>query len=163
IVPQSNQKALTQADRDAAVTIGRQPKHFVSIDDPSPRPVPTADRAAVRRILNRHVKDAGLKPVGTVGRSTKFDPLLHEAIDNAVIPPGATVRVVRRGFQSGDAATAKAIVEVVPSGRVARARPGSTIGDVELGPTALERALGEFDVVRRPPGDFVRRPYAGVV
>src|SRR5690606_19290161 len=109
------------------------------------------------------VRDAGLKPVGTVGRSTKFNPLLHEAIDGAAIPPGATVRVVRRGFAIGDTATAKAIVEVVPSRRVAKARPGSTIGDVELGPTALERALGEFDVVRRPPGDFVRRPYAGVV
>ncbi|WP_162642257.1 hypothetical protein [Streptosporangium sp. 'caverna'] len=32
IVPESNQKTLTQQDRDAAVTIGDQAKHFLSIE-----------------------------------------------------------------------------------------------------------------------------------
>jgi hypothetical protein len=40
IVPESNQKALTQADRDSAVRIGDQNKHAITIGDPSPRPVP---------------------------------------------------------------------------------------------------------------------------
>ncbi len=31
IVPESNQKALSEADRQAAVTIGDQPKHFLAI------------------------------------------------------------------------------------------------------------------------------------
>ena len=31
IVPDSNQKALSDADRQAAVTIGDQPKHFLAI------------------------------------------------------------------------------------------------------------------------------------
>lgn len=40
IVPESNQKALTQAERDAAVVIGDQAKHAITIADPSPRPLP---------------------------------------------------------------------------------------------------------------------------
>ena len=32
IDPESNQKTLTQQDRDAAVTIGDQAKHFLSIE-----------------------------------------------------------------------------------------------------------------------------------
>src|SRR5690606_14986384 len=57
------------------------------------------DRTAVRRVLNRYVRDAGLKPVGTAGRTVRFDPRLHEAIDGVPIPEGTMVRVVRRGFQ----------------------------------------------------------------
>ena len=33
IIPESNQKTLTPADRDAAVVIGDQPKHLISIWD----------------------------------------------------------------------------------------------------------------------------------
>lgn len=44
IVPQSNQKALTQADHDSAVSIGGQDKHFITIDDPSPRPLPESKK-----------------------------------------------------------------------------------------------------------------------
>ncbi len=42
IVPESNQKTLTATDRTAAVRIGDQDKHVISIDDPSPRPLPAA-------------------------------------------------------------------------------------------------------------------------
>nr|WP_260408164.1 ADP-ribosyltransferase [Planomonospora venezuelensis] len=34
IVPEENQKTLTQADRDAAVVIGDQHKHFISLEEP---------------------------------------------------------------------------------------------------------------------------------
>ena len=40
IVPQSNQKALTQADRAAALHIGGQERHFLHFEDASPRPLP---------------------------------------------------------------------------------------------------------------------------
>jgi len=40
VVPQSNQKALTQADRDAAVFVGGQYKHAIRFADASPRPLP---------------------------------------------------------------------------------------------------------------------------
>ncbi len=41
VVPESNQKALTPRDRAAVVHFGDQEKHAISIDDPSPRPMPT--------------------------------------------------------------------------------------------------------------------------
>jgi len=44
VVPQSNQKALTQADRDAAIHVGGQDKHAISFGDASPRPLPKSLR-----------------------------------------------------------------------------------------------------------------------
>ena len=32
LIPEENQKALTSADRDAAVTIGKQAKHLIAIE-----------------------------------------------------------------------------------------------------------------------------------
>jgi hypothetical protein len=46
VVPQSNQKALTQADRDAAVHVGGQDKHAIRFNDPSPRPLPAPAKKA---------------------------------------------------------------------------------------------------------------------
>ena len=34
VVPESNQKALTERERRGAVTIGDQPKHFISMNNP---------------------------------------------------------------------------------------------------------------------------------
>lgn len=48
---------------------------------------------------------------------------------------------------------------VVP--RLAKTRPGATIGDVELGPTRLQEALGETPLIKRPVGQFVDRDYDG--
>lgn len=44
LVPESNQKMLRPVDREAAVVLGEQPKHALSIEDPTPRPVPPAGR-----------------------------------------------------------------------------------------------------------------------
>lgn len=40
LAPGSNTKALTQADRDAAIRIGTQEQHLISIHDPNPRTDP---------------------------------------------------------------------------------------------------------------------------
>ena len=52
VVPESNQKALTAADRAGAVHFGGQDKHAISFDDPSPQPVSTGkpiDREPLRK------------------------------------------------------------------------------------------------------------------
>jgi hypothetical protein len=53
IVPESNQKMLTQADRDAAVVIGDQAKHAIMLQDPSPRPVPTVKAPPAKKTAAR--------------------------------------------------------------------------------------------------------------
>src|SRR5690606_18370113 len=67
---------------------------------------------------------------------------------------------VRMMRERPPAAPVKAAKKAAP--RVARARPGSTIGDVELGPTQLDIAMGDAPpFLRRPPGDFRDRPIDG--
>jgi phosphoinositide 3-/4-kinase-like protein len=44
IVPESNQKTLTQADRAAEIVIGQQSKHLINIDDTTPTPLPEPAR-----------------------------------------------------------------------------------------------------------------------
>ena len=73
IVPESNQKALTQADRDSAVLIGDQAKHAITINDPSPRPNPLTETT------QRLARDAGLTPVAEPGQVVPFDRKRHEA------------------------------------------------------------------------------------
>lgn len=51
--------------------------------------------------------------------------------------------------------------EVAPAKRIAIARAGSTIGDVERGPTVGQVALGQAETVKRPPGSFLRRDLTG--
>jgi hypothetical protein len=53
IVPESNQKALTQADRDSAVVIGDQRKHMIHLDDASDRPLPDGEKVRVRGKVDR--------------------------------------------------------------------------------------------------------------
>lgn len=50
IVPESNQSALTQANRDGAVHFGGQNKHAIRFGDASPRPLPAAPRPAKKAV-----------------------------------------------------------------------------------------------------------------
>ena len=77
------------------------------------------------------------------GLSREIFTLLEDAYRQA----GGTVQAVTR--------------EALTVPRVAKARAGSTIGDVELGPTQFQIAIGEADLPRRPVGDFTDRPYDG--
>lgn len=77
------------------------------------------------------------------GLSREIFTLLEDAYRQA----GGTVQAVTR--------------EALTVPRVAKARAGSTIGDVELGPTQFQVAIGEADLPRRPVGDFTDRPYDG--
>ncbi len=74
------------------------------------------------------------------------------------IPAGSKkadiVRLLDEGPTPGPAVPAAAP-------RLVKARAGSTIGDVELGPTQFQIAIGEADLPRRPVGDFTDRPYDG--
>jgi hypothetical protein len=76
IVPESNQKTLTQADRDAAVVIGDQAKHAVMIEDPSPRSLPGAaptTKAAPRKRRTSAARDCGLALAGITTRALGHD------------------------------------------------------------------------------------------
>jgi len=68
------------------------------------------------------------------------------------LPPKALKADIVRALEEGPSA---------PTPRVVKARAGSTIGDVELGPTQGQVALGEADIPRRPTGDFRDRPFDG--
>lgn len=70
IVPESNQKALTEADRAAAIVIGNQNKHLISIfggnwraalrDNPPPMPAQVAAERRARQTAGREAKRARL-------------------------------------------------------------------------------------------------------
>lgn len=121
IVPQSNQKALTQADRDAAVRIGGQDKHFITIDRAEPRPDPlivAADDLAAK---------AGLTRLGTAGETVSYAAASHQAMPGTKLRAGQKVEVVRPGYTarlaSGeDVRLSKALVEPA----VAKAAPAKS-------------------------------------
>lgn len=95
IVPESNQKMLTQADRDSAVRIGDQDRHAITIDDPADRPTdPDAPRREMAALLAAH----GITPDAAAGDTVAFDRTVHEALPGTRLRDGQRVQVVRPGF-----------------------------------------------------------------
>jgi hypothetical protein len=109
IVPESNQKMLRPVDREAAISIGNQPRHAIAIDDPSPRPtggldlapvisaVESGDRDKARAEMAKLLKANGITPYGKAGDSTTFNRAEHQALPGSTLAPGAKVRIVRPG------------------------------------------------------------------
>jgi hypothetical protein len=94
--------------------------------------------------------DFGVAPTPTATRTVaQLRALAKER--GIVVPPGIRKPDLVRLLDEGAPAPP----------RVVRARPGSTIGDVELGPTVGQVALGDAPLVRRPIGDFAERAYDG--
>ena len=145
VVPENKQAALTQADRDAAISIGNQDRHNIAIDDPSPRPtggldlgpvisaIESGDRDKARAEMAKLLDLEGITPYGKAGDRAKFDPKQHEAIGK--VRQGADVQIVRPGLTlqrpGEDIRLSKSVVEAAeepPAGdfesRARRARKG---------------------------------------
>jgi hypothetical protein len=100
---------LRPVDREAAISIGNQPRHAIAIDDPSPRPtggldldpvisaVESGDRDKARTEMAKLLKSNGITPYGKAGDSAVFNRAEHQALPGSKLAPGAKVRIVRPG------------------------------------------------------------------
>ncbi len=91
-VPESAQGSLTDRQRAGALHYGDQDKHWLIIDDPSDRPVPSP-RAEMDRLLAAH----GITRDGEAGDTGAFTRSLHEPISGD-LREGQPVQVIRPGF-----------------------------------------------------------------
>ena len=73
VIPWDNLKALSQADRDAALRFGGQDNHAFRFEDPSPRPLPTTEGAPPKGEAARAAKKVAATPIPPIsGASAEY-------------------------------------------------------------------------------------------
>jgi hypothetical protein len=93
LTPEEDRRRITPADSEGAIRFGDMPTHFLSLEDPSPRPIP----AGLRTAVDRATTNSRLTPTPGAGSKVTFDPATMDSLSGVDIPAGAQVQVVTRG------------------------------------------------------------------
>lgn len=165
VVPESNQKTLTQADRDAAVSIGDQAKHAIMIEDPSPRPL---SLAAPSTPDARSTSGPSFDAAPTVGYEAR--PTADGWATYAVAGNGATLLIQHHdteaaakeraaGFdaqvQKGGGASEPWIAQNRAMGQANHAARAAAAGQAAPVKKTAAAKLARAKASKRPPADVV--------
>jgi len=150
VVPESNQKTLTQADRDAAVHFGDQGKHAISFEDASPQPIPglaAPARTNEARLATNRERQVVIDKARTV-REVQIENRIREAYRAAYqdahgSTPDNYVGLAAIRDHLGESMSRKEVDAALQ--RMAIEAGGRRDGSVQIIPVENSRALTQAD------------------